>query len=80
MAAGNEGARALKLTEKVNETFRESQVTRHVARPTLRGLFTACAVALLDQRSDKAQELLLLWPAAGRDQKGSDVKVGDLAA
>jgi hypothetical protein len=62
-----------------HETFRESQVTRHVARPTLRGLFTTCAVALLDQRSDKAQELLLLWPAAGRDQKGSDVNVGDLA-
>jgi hypothetical protein len=78
LAAGNEGARALKLTEKVTRRFGK-QVTRHVARPTLRGLFTACAVALLDQRSDKAQELLLLWPAAGRDQKGSDVNVGDLA-
>ena len=27
-----------------------------------------------------AQELLLLWPTARSDQKGSDVNVGELAA
>jgi hypothetical protein len=35
---------------------------------------------LLDQCTNQAQELLLLWPAAGADQKSSDVNVGDLAA
>jgi hypothetical protein len=31
------------------------------------------------QRSNQAQEFLLLWSVAGRDEKGSDLNVGDLA-
>jgi hypothetical protein len=34
---------------------------------------------LLDQRSNQAQEFLLLWSVAGRDEKGSDLNIGDLA-
>jgi hypothetical protein len=32
-----------------------------------------------DQRSNQAQEFLLLWPAASRDKKGSDLNISDLA-
>jgi hypothetical protein len=34
---------------------------------------------LLDQRTNQAQQLLLLWAAAGPDEKRSDLHVGDLA-
>jgi hypothetical protein len=33
----------------------------------------------LDQRSNQAQEFLLLWSVASRDEKGSDLNVGDLS-
>jgi hypothetical protein len=36
-------------------------------------------IAVLDQRSDQAQEFLFLWPVAGRDEKGSDLNIGDLS-
>src|SRR5438445_483485 len=35
---------------------------------------------LLDQRSNQAQEFLLLWPVASCNEEGSDLNVGDLAA
>src|SRR6266513_898218 len=35
---------------------------------------------LLDQRSNQAQEFLLLWPVARCNEEGSDLNVGDLAA
>src|SRR5205823_13454638 len=35
---------------------------------------------LLDQRSNQAQEFLLLWPIAGCNEKGSELNVGHLAA
>jgi hypothetical protein len=38
-----------------------------------RGIWTS------DQSSNEAQEFLLLWSVASRDQKGSDLNVGDLA-
>jgi hypothetical protein len=31
-----------------------------------------------DQRSNQAQEFLLLWPAASPDEKGADLDIGDL--
>ena len=34
---------------------------------------------LLDQRSNQAQEFLLLWPVARCNEEGSDLNVGDLA-
>ena len=34
---------------------------------------------LLDQRSNQAQEFLLLWSVASRDEKGSDLNVHDLS-
>jgi hypothetical protein len=34
---------------------------------------------LLDQRSNQAQEFLLLWSVASRDEKSSDFNVGDLS-
>ena len=34
---------------------------------------------LLDQRSNQAQEFLLLWSVASRDEKGSDLNVRDLS-
>jgi hypothetical protein len=34
---------------------------------------------LLDQRSNQAQEFLLLWSVASRDEQGADLNVGDLA-
>ena len=33
----------------------------------------------LDQRTNQAQEFLLLWAIANRDEKRSDLNVGDLA-
>jgi hypothetical protein len=38
------------------------------------------AFGALDQRCNQAQELLLLRSVAGRDEKGSDLDVGDLPA
>jgi hypothetical protein len=38
-----------------------------------RGIWTS------DQSSNEAQEFLLLWSVASRDQKGSDLNVGDWA-
>jgi hypothetical protein len=35
---------------------------------------------LLDQLSNQAQEVLLLWSVASRDEQGADLNVGDLAA
>jgi hypothetical protein len=32
-----------------------------------------------DQRSNQAQEFLLFWSVPSRDEKGSDLSVGDLA-
>jgi hypothetical protein len=32
-----------------------------------------------DQRSNQAQKFLLLWSVARRDEKGSDLNIGDLA-
>jgi hypothetical protein len=32
-----------------------------------------------DQRSNQAQEFLLLWPAAGSDKQGSNLDISDLA-
>ena len=34
---------------------------------------------LLDQGSNEAQEFLLLWSVASRDEKGSDLNVRDLS-
>jgi hypothetical protein len=34
---------------------------------------------LLDQRSNQAQEFLLLWSVASCDEKSSDLNVGDLS-
>ena len=34
---------------------------------------------LLDQRSNQAQEFLLLWSVASGDEKGSDLNVRDLS-
>jgi hypothetical protein len=34
---------------------------------------------LLDQRSNQAQEFLLVWSVASRDEQGADLNVGDLA-
>jgi hypothetical protein len=34
---------------------------------------------LLDQRSNQAQEFLLLWSVTSRDEKGSDLNVGGLS-
>jgi hypothetical protein len=39
----------------------------------------ALPIALLDQRSNQAQEFLLLWSVASRDEKGSDLNVRDLS-
>jgi hypothetical protein len=39
----------------------------------------AFPIALLDQRSNHAQEFLLLWSVASRDEKGSDLNVRDLS-
>jgi hypothetical protein len=33
-----------------------------------------------DQRANQAQEFLLLWPVTGRDEKGSNLNIGDLAS
>jgi hypothetical protein len=35
---------------------------------------------LPDQLSNQAQEVLLLWSVASRDEQGADLNVGDLAA
>jgi hypothetical protein len=35
--------------------------------------------SLLDQRSNQAQEFLLLRSVASRDEKGSNLNIGDLA-
>jgi hypothetical protein len=62
---------------------------RERARPTL-GVATsspieracptdALPISLLDQRSNQAQEFLLLWSVASRDEKSSDFNVGDLS-
>ena len=32
-----------------------------------------------DQRANQAQEFLLLWPVTGREEKGSNLNIGDLA-
>ena len=32
-----------------------------------------------DQRANQAQEFLLLWSVTGRDEKGSNLNIGDLA-
>jgi hypothetical protein len=32
-----------------------------------------------DQRANQAQEFLLFWSVAGRDEKGSNLNIGDLA-
>jgi hypothetical protein len=37
-------------------------------------------LAILNQRSNKAQQLLLLWPIASRAQKVSDLNIGRLTA
>jgi hypothetical protein len=34
---------------------------------------------LLDQSSNQAQDFLLLWSVASRDEKGSDLNVRDLS-
>jgi hypothetical protein len=39
----------------------------------LRGIRTS------DERSNQAQEFLLFWSGPSRDEKGSDLNVGDLA-
>jgi hypothetical protein len=36
-------------------------------------------VPALDQRSNQAQQFLLLWSIASRDEKGSDLNVDDLS-
>ena len=36
-------------------------------------------LGLLDQGSNQAQDFLLLWSVASRDQKGSDLNVRDLS-
>ena len=42
-------------------------------------MIVAEAKKCLDQRSNPAQEFLLLWAVASRDEKGSDLNVGDLS-
>jgi hypothetical protein len=36
-------------------------------------------ISPLDQRSNQAEEFLLLWSAASGDEKSSDLNVGDLS-
>jgi hypothetical protein len=42
-------------------------------------MIVAEAKKCLDQRSNQAQEFLLLWSVASRDEKGSNVNIGDLS-
>jgi hypothetical protein len=61
------------LSSEVSEPLDlEHQLCRH-PRLRLRGIRTS------DQRSNQAQEFLLLWSVPIGNEKGSDVNVGDLA-
>jgi hypothetical protein len=51
-----------------------------LATPSPIGVSTdALPISVLDQRSNQAQEFLLLWSVASGDEKGSDLDVGDLS-
>jgi hypothetical protein len=49
-----------------------------VASPLIGAMSRTLYSRTSDQRSDRTQQFLFLWPATSRNKKGSDLNISDL--